>query len=37
MEKVIRWLANNRKHVLFLLAKKGDRMITQSFYRHRSK
>ena len=37
MKKVIRWLANNRKRVLFLLAQKGEGMITQSFYRYRSK
>jgi hypothetical protein len=36
MEKVIRWLANNRKRVLLLLAQKDEGMITQSFYAHRS-
>jgi hypothetical protein len=36
MEEFIRWLANNRKRVLFLLAQKNEEMITWSFYRHRS-
>jgi hypothetical protein len=28
MEKVVHWLANNRKRALFLLAQKDEGMIT---------